>query len=356
MGEPKQRIRFCESRDGTRIAYAISGEGPPLVLAANWLTHLEYQWRNLTWDPLLTALSQRYTVLRYDARGCGLSDWNAKEISLDAWINDFEAVVAAAGFERFPILGACQGGAIAIEYAARHPEQVSHLLLFGALVRGRLKRDGGPHEIEVARLRYDMARVGWAMETHAYLQAFATLWQPGGTTEHLRSWCELQKMTTTAEMAVRHLQLVDNTDVSESARRIECPTLVVHADRDRAIPVEEARRCAALIPGATFVQLQSENHMLLSDEPAWPIFLQELAGFIPAKTSPRAREPFSSLSKREADVLELIALGRDNAQIAASLDLSQKTVRNHITGIFAKLGVENRGQAIVLARDGGFGK
>ena len=356
MREVKQRIRFCESRDGTRIAYAVSGEGPPLMLAANWLTHLEYQWRNLSWDPLLTALSQRYTVLRYDPRGCGLSDRNVKDISFDAWISDFEAVVAAAGIERFPILGVCQGGAIAIEYAARHPQQVSRLLLFGALVRGRLKRNGSPQETEIAKLRYDMTRVGWAMETHAFLQAFASLWQPGGTTEHLRSWCELQKMTTSAEIAVRHLQLADNIDVSLSAGRVECPTLVVHADRDRVIPIEEARRCAALIPHAAFVQLQSENHLLLSDEPAWPRFVEELAGFIPPQTSPRAQGPFSALSKREADVLELIAQGRDNAQIAASLDLSEKTVRNHITGIFAKLGVENRAQAIVLARDGGFGK
>jgi pimeloyl-ACP methyl ester carboxylesterase/DNA-binding CsgD family transcriptional regulator len=355
MRAPKQRIRFCESRDGTRIAYATSGEGPPLVLAANWLTHLEYQWRNLSWDPLLTALSERYTVVRYDPRGCGLSDWNANEISFDAWLSDFEAVVEAAGLERFPILGVCQGGAIAIEYATRHPEQVSRLMLFGALVRGRLKRNS-QQEMEIAKLRYDMTRVGWAMETHAFLQAFASLWQPGGTTEHLRSWCELQKVTTSAEIAVRHLQLADNIDVSSSANRVRCPTLVVHADRDRVIPVEEARRCAALIPHATFVQLQSENHLLLDDEPAWPMFLEELEGFIPSQTPARAREPFSGLSKREADVLELMAQGRDNSQIAASLDLSEKTVRNHVSGIFAKLGVENRGQAIVLARDAGFGK
>jgi len=351
----KQQVRFCESRDGTRIAYAVSGEGPPLVLAANWLTHLEYQWRSLSWQALLTALSQRYTVLRYDARGCGLSDWNAKDISFDAWLDDFEAVVAAAGMRQFPIMGVCQGGAIAIEYAARHPKQVERLLIFGAFTRGRLKRNAGAQELEIAKLRYDMARIGWATETHAYLQAFASMWQPGGSTEHLRSWCELQKMTTTAEIAVRHLQLSDEIDVTASARRIQCPTLVVHADRDRVIPIEEARFCAGLIPNARFVQLESENHLLLEDEPAWQRLQEELAAFIPSRIPARSREPFSALSRREADVLELIARGRDNAQIAASLDLSEKTVRNHITGIFSKLEVENRAQAIVLARDGGFG-
>lgn len=351
----KQQIRFCASKDGTRIAYALSGSGPPLVLAANWLTHLEYQWRNLSWRTMLETLSQHYTVLRYDARGCGLSDWYVADISLDAWIDDFEAVIAAADMQRFPIMGVCQGGAIAIEYAARHPEQVERLLLFGALTRGRLKRNSSAQEMELAKLRYDLTRVGWATETHAYLQAFASLWQPGGTAEHLRSWCELQRMTTTAEIAVRHLQVVDQTDVSASAQSIQCPTLIVHADRDRVIPVEEARRCAALIPNARFVQLESENHLLLEDEPAWTSFQEELAAFIPARPMARAQAPFSTLSKREADVLELIARGRDNAQIAASLGLSEKTVRNHITGIFSKLAVENRAQAIVLARDNGFG-
>ena len=356
MHELKQQIRFCTSADGTRIAYAISGEGPPLVLSANWLTHLEYQWHNLSWQPLLQALSRRHTVLRYDPRGCGLSDWNAPEISFDAWISDFESVVAAAGMERFPVLGVCQGGAIAVEYAARYPERVSHLVLFGSFVRGRLKRDAGPHERENAKLRYQMARLGWAQETHAFLQAFATLWQPGGTTEHLRSWCELQRMTSTADNAVRQMQLANEIDVTASARQIRCPTLVIHADRDQVVPIDEARICAGLIPNARFVQLASENHLLLEDEPAWAILQDELSTFIPAQVAARLREPFSILSNREADVLELIAQGRDNAQVAASLDLSEKTVRNYITCIFAKLEVENRAQAIVLARDGGFGK
>lgn len=356
MNDLKQQIRFCTSADGTRIAYAVSGEGPPLVLSANWITHLEYQCRDLLWQPLLATLSQRHTVLRYDARGCGLSDWNAADISFDAWISDFEAVIAAAGMSRFPVMGVCQGGAIAIEYAARHPEQVSHLLLFGAFARGRLKRDGNPQEIEVARLRYDMARVGWATETHAFLQAFASMWQPGGSTEHLRSWCELQKMTTTGDNAVRQMKLSDHIDVTATSRRIKCPTLVIHADRDRVIPIEEGRLCAGLIPNARFVQLESENHLLLEDEPAWARLQEELIAFIPARVAARSQEPFSILSNREAEVLELIAQGRDNAQVAASLGLSEKTVRNHITCIFSKLEIENRGQAIVMARNAGFGK
>ena len=201
-----------------------------------------------------------------------------------------------------------------------------------------------------------MARLGWGKEHHAFLQAFATLWQPGGTTEHLRSWCELQRMTSTADNAVAQMQLANEIDVTVSARQIKCPTLVIHGDRDQVVPIEEARICAGLIPGARFVQLESENHLLLEDEPAWARLQEELSAFIPTQLAARMREPFSILSNREADVLDLIAQGRDNAQIAATLDLSEKTVRNYITCIFAKLEVENRAQAIVLARDGGFGK
>ncbi len=351
----KQEIRFCTSADGTRIAYALSGKGPPLVLAANWVTHLEYQWLNLSWRALLETLSKHYTVLRYDTRGCGLSDWNVADISLDGWIHDFEAVISAAGFERFPILGVCQGGAIAVEYAVRHPDQVTKLFLHATFARGRLKRAATPREVELVKLRYEVARAGWANESHAFLRAFAAMWQPGGNAEHQRSWCELQRASCTAETAVRHFQLADDMDVRDAAARVRCPTLVIHAEQDQVVPVEEGRLCAGLIPNARYVQLESENHLLLENEPAWARFLDELAAFIPATPPARKQKPFSDLSAREADVLELLARGRDNAQIAASLDLSEKTVRNYITRVFDKLGVENRAQAIVLARDAGFG-
>ena len=356
MTSLKQQIRYCTSADGTRIAYAISGAGPPLVLSANWLTHLEYQWSHLAWRPMLEALSRRHTVLRYDARGCGLSDWDAPDLSFETWLSDFDAVVGAAGMDTFPIVGVCQGGAIAMEYAARHPTRVSHLVLFGAWARGRLKRPEKPEEAEVAEVRYQLARLGWAQETHAFMEAFATTWQPGGTAQHLRSWCQLQRATTTAENAVRHMRLANGIDVTAAARQVQCPTLVIHADRDRVVPVEEARLCAKLILNARFVQLDSENHLLLEDEPAWARLQEELQTFLPSRPAAREREPFCLLSNREAEILELIAQGRDNAQIAAHLALSGKTVRNNITCVFSKLEVENRAQAIVLAREGGFGR
>jgi pimeloyl-ACP methyl ester carboxylesterase/DNA-binding CsgD family transcriptional regulator len=356
MDSLKQQVRFCSSADGTRIAYAVSGKGPPLVLSFGWPTHLEFQRRNHSHHPLVGMLSQRYKVLRYDMRGCGLSDRNAPEFSFDAWLDDFEAVVVASGIDRFPIMGIGTGGVIAIEYAARHPEKVSQVLLLGAFARGRLRRDGGLREIEIANLRYDMAHMGWSTDSHALLQAFVTAWQPGGSAERIRYWCELQKVASTGDNAVRMMQIADNVDVTASARRIQCPTLVIHADRQRVVPIEEGRYCASLIPNARFVQIESENSTLSENEPAWVRLQEELAAFIPAHVDTRLQEPFSLLSSRETEVLELIAQGRDNAQVAASLNLSEKTVRNYITCIFAKLEVENRSQAIVLARDGGFGK
>ncbi len=326
------------------------------MLSMGGLSHLEYQWRNRSHFPLLVLLSQCYTVYRHDMRGGGLSDRKAPQFSFETLLEDFEAVTVAAGLDRFPVLAHGPGTPIAIEYAARHSKKVSHLLLLGSFARGRLKRDGGPQEIEIAQLRYDMARLGWSTESHAFLQALVTAWQPSGSAERIRYFRDLQKVSSAGGNAVRYMQISDNVDVTASARRIQCPTLVIHADRERVVPIEEGRYCASLIPNARFVQLESENSVLSESEPAWARLQEELAAFFPAHVDTRSQEPFSLLSSREAQVLELIAQGRDNAQVAASLSLSGKTVRNYITCIFAKLEVENRSQAIVLARDGGFGK
>jgi pimeloyl-ACP methyl ester carboxylesterase/DNA-binding CsgD family transcriptional regulator len=324
-------------------------------MSANWLTHLEYQWQNLAWKPWLEALSNRYALLRYDSRGCGLSDWDAADISFERWVSDFEAVVDSAGYDRFDLLGVCQGGPIAIEYAARHPERVSSLILYGTYARGRLRRDNSAREAEVARVNCDLARLGWGKETHTFMHSFAVMWQPGGTLANFHSWCDLQRAATSADNAVRLMEVTYAVDVSDAARRIQCPTLVVHPDRDRVVPVEEGRILAGLIPRARFVQLATENHMPLPDEAAWQRFLEEVESFLPQRLM-QGLGSFSTLSVREAEVLEQIAQGQDNGRIAAQLCLSEKTVRNHITSIFAKLDVKSRARAIVLAREAGFGK
>ena len=351
-----QKVRFCTSFDGTRIAYATSGEGPPLVMSASWLTHLEHQWRSLAWKPWLDYFSSRYTLLRYDSRGCGLSDRDARDLSFETWVRDFECVVDAAGLDRFALLGTCQGGPIAIEYAVRHPERVSHLVLYGTYARGRAKRVDLPMQVEKARVLLELTALGWGEENHAFLQVWASQFQPGGTLEHLRSWSEQQRAATSAETAVKLLGIGWNVDISGSAPRVRCPVLVIHPERDAVVPIEEGRKLAGLIPGCRFVQLDSENHMLLGGEPAWERLFAEVRAFLGDGDAQSATLPLGDLTPRERNVLECIARGLDNAEIAAALTLSEKTVRNHITRVFDKIGVQHRYEAIVRARDAGLGK
>jgi len=350
----KQEIRFCTCPDGARIAYAISGRGAPLVMSGVWLNHLEYQWHNLAWRPWLEHFSREYTLLRYDLRGTGLSDRSFNNASADTWAQDFTTVVDAAGFERFPLLGICQGGPIAINYAARHPERVSQLLLYGTYARGNFMRPERPREAPAAQVFVDMARIGWGADDNEFMQVWATLFQPGGGPEHVRTWTELQCRAVSPENAAAFFEAAFRTDVQEAAQRVKCPTLVVHANKDKAVHVEEGRRLASLIPGARFVELDSANHMLLPEEPAWARFLEEARDFL---GTPRAQEgiaqKLTTLTERERQVLEGIARGLDNAEIAAALALSEKTVRNHVTRVFDKIGVAHRYQAIVLARDAG---
>ncbi len=354
-----QQIRLCTSVDGVKLAYATSGDGPPLVMASTWVTHLEHQWRSLAWRPWLEALSREHQLLRYDTRGCGLSDRPVAEITFEAWVHDLECVTDAAGFDRFALLGTCWGGPIAIEYAARHPQRVSRLILYGTYARGRNMRTDVPQQVEKAKVLLDLTALGWGQDNHAFLQVWASQFQPGGTLEHLQSWSEQQRAATTAPMAVRLMQTGWNVDVSKSAQRIRCPVLVLHAEHDAVVPLEEGRLLASLMADCRFVQVDSQNHMPLADEPAWPKLLAEVRGFLregeKAPDAPRNPAAFSDLTARERDVLDGMARGLDNAEIAAALGLSEKTVRNHITRIFDKMGVQHRYQAIVRAREAGFG-
>lgn len=355
----RQDIRFCSGYDGARLAYALSGRGAPLVMSATWLSHLEHQWRSLAWQPWLEHFSGDYTFLRYDLRGTGLSDRSFLNVSLDTWVRDFAAVVDAAGFERFPLLGVCQGGPIAVAYAALHPERVSRLVLYGTYARGMLLRTELKPEPIKAKVLLDMAQLGWGRENHAFMQVWASMFQPGGGIEHLRSYTELQRLAISSEHVVAFMNTTFDVDVRESARRVKCPTLVIHALGDRVAPVEEGRLLASLIPDARFVELESDNHMLLPDEPAWMRLKEEIRDFLRAPAALDAAativDRIAELTERERDVLERIARGLDNAEVAAELGLSEKTVRNHITRVLDKIGVAHRYQAIVLAREAGLG-
>jgi pimeloyl-ACP methyl ester carboxylesterase/DNA-binding CsgD family transcriptional regulator len=347
----KQEIRFCKSADGTGLAYAISGSGAPLLRAQHWMTHLEFDAQCPAWRPSLDELSRRFRLVRFDQRGCGLSDASPADLSFDAWVRDFEAVADAAGLERFPILGFSQGAAISIAYAARHPERVSHLLLVGAYSRGWRRRDPSPLELDRAETMAHLIEIGWGTQDPTFRQVFTTNFMPGATVEQQRSFNDMMRVSTTAETAARIFRAFGEIDVRDEARAVRCPTLVVHARGDLRVPFEEGRVLASLIPGARFLPLESANHLLLESEPAWREFLGALDGFVPSGGG----DEFPQLTNREREVLGLIAQGLDNAQIAARLELSEKTVRNHITRIFDKVEVENRSQAIVAARKAGLG-
>ena len=348
----RQDVRFCTSSDGVGLAYAAIGHGPPLVKAPNWISHLEYEWKIPLWRHWLDGLSRGRTYIRYDARGCGLSDREPQEVSLEAWVRDLEAVVDAAKLERFPLLGLSQGASIAITYANRHPERVSHLILYGGFARGRLMRGQGQAAIDEAMLLRKLIELGWGTSNRAFRQVFATQFMPEGSPEQIEEFDALQRHSSGARDAVRIVDAAMHTDVTDLARKVKCPTLVMHATGDQRIPFEEGRILASLIPGARFVPLESRNHILLGDEPAWPRFLEELDAFLPAEVP---RNMFVGLTARERETLEFLAQGLDNHQIAAHLELSEKTVRNMVSSILDKLEVESRSAAIVRARTAGFG-
>ena len=294
----EQQIRFCTSADGARVAYATTGSGPPLVKAANWLSHLEFDWNSPVWRHWIRELSRDHTLVRYDERGCGLSDWAAEEFSLDAWVSDLEAVVDRLGLERFPLLGISQGGAIAIAYASRHPERVSRLILYGSYSRGRGHRNLSQREREEREVMLRMISVGWGQDHAAFRQVFTSLFIPGASPEQVHWFNELQRVSATPENAARIVKTFDDLDVRELTPRLDLPTLVLHATGDLRIPVAEGRLLASLIPGARFVPLESSNHILLESEPAWHGFLREARSFLGVSSEPDQLAPPSGAARR----------------------------------------------------------
>jgi len=352
MPADRQQIRFCRAADGTSIAYATSGNGPPLVKAANWLSHVEFDAKSPVWSPMLRTLARDHTLVRYDERGCGLSDRDA-EPSFEAWVRDLEAVVDALELERFPLLGISQGASIAIAYAVRHPDRVERLILHGGYARGWLRRDPTTEAREEAEATIRLAELGWGRANPVFRQYFTDQFIPDATPEQRHWFNELERISTTPASAARFMRVFNEIDVVDLLPRVACPTLVLHCTREHRVPFEEGKLIASLVPDARLVPLDSMNHVLLETEREWKRWQEEVLAFLEAPAPPDAA--LAGLTARERELLELIARGLDNAQVAAHLGLREKTVRNHITRIFAKLGVDNRARAIVLSRDAGFG-
>ncbi|HLG12135.1 MAG TPA: alpha/beta fold hydrolase [Dehalococcoidia bacterium] len=354
----EQEIRFCRASDGARIAYAVVGSGPVLVKAPNWLNHLEYEWQSPIWRHWWQELAQDHTIVRFDQRGCGLSDWNVEDMSFEARVRDLEAVVEATGVDKFALLGISQGAAAGIEFAARHPEAVTRLILCGAFARGRLGRG---HSKSVQDAVITLIREGWGKDNPAYRQMFTSQFMPDASAEQMGWFNELQRVSSSPENAARTYEAGGKVDVMDRLRLIAAPTLVFHARGDERVEFEHGRLVASLIPGACFVPLESRNHLTLADEPAWGVLIANVRHFLatgqPLPQKPGRAEmpagPAGQLTPRELEVLRLVAEGRSNQEIAQELVISFNTVTNHVKSILGKTGSANRTEAASFAHRSG---
>lgn len=274
-----QRVQLCVGPDGVQIAYARVGRGPPILKAPNWLNHIEYEWRSPVWGPVLTALAKNHELVRFDQRGTGLSDWDVEDISESAMISDMETVVQAAGLKQFALLGISQGCAYSIRYAVNHPDRVRCLVLFGGFTRGRLKRETADQQ-QLHDIGGTMIRQGWGSPNQAYRHFFTSNFIPDATIDQTTSFDELQRVSVSPENALRLWEVNGDVDVTELARKITVPTLVMHCEGDRIAPLEEGRRIAAQIPQARLVTLEGNNHVAMEGTPAFDTFFREFNSFL----------------------------------------------------------------------------
>jgi pimeloyl-ACP methyl ester carboxylesterase/DNA-binding CsgD family transcriptional regulator len=339
--QPPQSIRFCRAPDGVRIAYAVHGSGPPLLVSTCWLSQLQFDWQSPVWQHFLRDLGCFATVIRYDERGHGLSDWEVDDFSLEARIGDLEAVADDTGFERFALMAMSQGGPPAIEYAVRHPERLTRLLFYGS--SAALLHDPTPQEQELFDVFDQMVRIGYGREDSVFRRVFTSLMIPDATEEQMRWLDDLQRVATSAENAYAARQGRALADTRHLLARLDLPTLVLHARGDQVTSFKKGRYLAATIPGARLVTLESKNHIVLGDEVAWPVFVREVEAFVaPDRNTGSPSGSAEALSPREREVLTLATTGLGNDEIAAALHLSVRTVERHFHNIYAKLGVSGR--------------
>ena len=333
-----QEIRFCITSDGVRLAYAVHGTGPPLVKASNWLTHLELDWESGVWRHWLEELGRTNTVIRYDLRGCGMSDRDVDDLSLDRWVADLETVIEAAGVERPSLLGISGGAAVALAYAARLPEGVDRVIAYGGWASGRFLGFDGPRGAALTAVM----RAGWTNPNPAFRRLFTMHFLPEGSPAQMAWYDELQRRSASTEMALRLYHALSRMDATALLPEVTAPTLVLHAREDLVVPFEESRRIAAAVPSARLIGLDSRNHLLLENEPAWDVFVSRVSEFVGAAPVLPPRGDMADLSRRERDVLRLVSEGLSNEEIAGRLVLSIRTVERHLSNIYAKLRISGK--------------
>jgi pimeloyl-ACP methyl ester carboxylesterase/DNA-binding CsgD family transcriptional regulator len=353
MAENNQRIRYVRTPENINLAWAEVGSGPALVKAANWMTHLEFEWQSPVWRHWIRFFNENFRYIRFDERGCGMTDWNVGDISFDRWVEDLETVIAAANIdEPTTLLGISQGAATCIAYSIKHPEKVSRMILYGGYARG-LAHYADCERKQLYQAMIELTRLKWGDENPTFRQVFTSRFIPDGTDEQIGWFNELCKKTTNAENAAKLLEARADVDVRGLLEKVSVPTLVLHSRDDAVIPVSVGHELAAGIPGAEFVELDSKNHVLLEHEPAWDRFCAAVLDFMDIGNE-KTDDVFSELTPRELEVLTLLTEGLSNANIAERLSINEKTVRNHISNLFDKLGVWSRSQAIVFAHDHNF--
>jgi pimeloyl-ACP methyl ester carboxylesterase/DNA-binding CsgD family transcriptional regulator len=351
----RQELRFAHAPTGARLAWASTGRGPVLIRAAHWMTHVEHDLRSAVWRPWLERLSAGLRVVRYDGRGFGLSEADDQPLGVDGAREDLEAVADACRAGRFALLGMSAGASAAIAYAVRHPERVSRPVLCGGYARGTLLRDTGPEAAAFFEAAVRLIETGWGQRNPAVRQMFTTRMLPEATPEQARALNEQQRLSCSSRHAAEMMRAAGRIDVRALLAQVRCPTLVLHAEGDPTVPVEEGRLLAAGIPDARFESLPTSNHIPMSHEPAFERFCVAVTEFVAGAPVAEADPVLATLNARERALLALLARGLDNHQIAAQLERSEKTVRNALSALYAKLAVEGRAQAIVRARDSGIG-
>lgn len=345
----KQSARFLTTGDGVNLAWAATGRGPALVKAANWLTDLEYDWESPVWRHWTEFLAAHFRYIRYDERGCGLTDRDVGDVSFPRWVEDLESVVEASGpAEPFVLLGMSQGASLAIAYAVRHPEKISHLVLYGGFAVGAQGFDDAAYTRVSDALR-ELVRVGWDTDNVNFRQVFTSRFIPQGSARQIQWFNDLCRRTMTPELAYRLFTVRSRIDVRDLLQRVSVPTLVVHASGDQVIPVDQARKMARGIPGAEFIQVESHNHILLEHEDAWRELQEAMLRFTGLDHQAARGSRFEALTPREREILSLVRAGHTNARISGELGISENTVRNHIAHLYEKLRVRSRSEAIALA-------